>query len=141
MAYFACPKAALTGTDQRTRISIAKGLASPTFTDFSGNQVLRGVVQADVVTGRNTGYATGQSIAERLASAGRRITSGTGGTMVYANQARRSVSSGEGATSVPAQLYQGGEGSIQTTNTLGLSTKMIVGIIAGVIIIGAVVMR
>lgn len=141
MAYFACPKAALTGTDQATRISIAKGVVSPTFTDFSGNQVLRGVVQSDVVTGRNTGYATSQGIIERLTAAGRRIVSAGGGTMVYANNAQKSVSSPSGATSAPAQLHQGGEGTIRTSTTLGLSKKMIIGVIAGIVVIGVLVMR
>lgn len=141
MAYFACPTAALTGTDQNTRISIAKGVVSPTFTDFSGNQVLRGVLQSDVVTGRDTGYATKQSIVERLAAAGRKIVSAGGGSIVYANNAQKSVSSPSGATSAPAQLHEGGEGVIKTSTTLGLSKTQIVGAIGAVVIIGILVMR
>lgn len=143
MAYFACPKAALTGTDQATRISIAKGLVSPTFTNFSGKQVLRGVVQLDVVSGRDTGYATGQSIQERLAAAGRMVTSATGGRFVYADQARRATAATSPAsmTTQPAALYEGGQGTIKTSTTLGLDKKTIIIGLVGVAVIGFLVMR
>lgn len=135
MAYFACAKAALTGTDQATRISIAKGAVSPTFTNFSGQEVLRGTVQMDVVTGRNTGYASGQTIQERLASAGRAITSSTGGTFVYADRSQAARASVATPTPVyQAELHTSDSGVVNTTTSLGVSKKVIA--IVGAVIIG-----
>lgn len=126
MAYFACSKAARTGTDSSTRASIAKGLVSPTFTDASGQKVLRGVIQADIVTGRDTGYATAQGIQERLASAARKVVG-------IRDTARASVSRTTPPASAPAELYSSPTGTVTTSTTLGLSKKMIAIAIAGII--------
>ena len=66
MAYFACSKAALTGTDKATRLSIAKGLVSP----YTKSGTLRGVVQLDQITGNDLGYITHKSLENRLRSLG-----------------------------------------------------------------------
>ena len=131
MAYFACAKAALTGTDKSTRASIAKGLVSPTFTDSSGQQRLRGVVQLDVVSGRDTGYVTAKSAADRIRSAL--------GYVSPANASRASVK--DETRAYAAELKPGDAGVIKTSTTLGLSNKAIVVGLAVVLGIYVVVSR
>ena len=107
MAYFSCAKAALTGTDKATRASIAKRLISPTFTNSSGGQTPRGVVQLDVISGNNLSYLKG----------------------VVPLKQKRQIN--------PVELYQGSTGTIQTTNTTAIPFKTlgIIGAIGIVVIL------
>lgn len=129
MAYFACGKAAKTGTDKQTRVSIAKGLVSPTFTDASGRKVARGVVQMDAVTGGNLGYVLGLTGGQRLASAQSYFQS-------KAARSRQSVRTPPATSQV--QLYAGKDDSIKTTKSFGFPMKSIAigfGIIAVVYLV------
>ena len=136
MAYFACAKAALTGTDKSTRASIAKGLVSPTFTDSSGQERLRGVVQLDVVTGRDTGYVTAKSAADRIRSALGYVPPN------FAMREGRSRDSVKDETrAYVAELKPGDAGVIKTSTTLGLSNKAIMVGLAVVLGIYVVVSR
>ena len=131
MAYFACAKAARTGTDKSTRASIAKGLVSPTFTDSYGQQRLRGVVQLDVVTGRDTGYVTAKRAGDRIRSAL--------GYVSPTHAARTSVK--DETRAYVAELKPGDADAIRTSTTLGLSKKAIVVGLAVVIGLYVVVSR
>ena len=120
MAYFACKKAARTGTDRSTRASIAKGSVSPTFKHrTTGKETLRGVVQLDIISGKNMDYVTSSSLTDRLASAVRinkssKSASSSGGGNVSTGQVQQ------------AELYSGKSGVIKTSKTLGLSKTVIV---------------
>lgn len=130
MAYFACGKAALTGTDKDTRVAIAKGLISPYFTDASGKETPRGVVQLDAIMGSDLGYGTGLTMADRLKSA-----------MGYYDRAK-ALKEKERETSIrnaPAvDLYESPSGVIKTSKTFGFPIKT-VGIILGIGIVGYLV--
>ena len=135
MAYFACSKAAKTGTDKSTRASIASGSTSPTFTSTTtGKKTLRGVVQLDIISGKNMDYVTSSSLADRLASAlginkSSKSASTKGGSSVSTGQVQQ------------AELYAGDSGVIKTSTTFGLSKKVIAIGIAVVIGLYVVVSR
>ena len=109
MAYFADRKAGLTGTDKRTRISIAKGYVSPYFTNASGKELLRGVVQADMVTGRDISYATAKTLRARLASVRKQVTG-----------------RGEPSQTYSAPVYSSKSGAVTTTSSSTVSKKMMI---------------
>jgi hypothetical protein len=135
MAYFACSEAAKTGTDKATRASIAKGLVSPTYS-YGGRQVLRGVVQADVVKGRDTGYVTASTAISR-AKAAAAASRQAGET--FATQVRKGVG---GATAVPTQtatstaLHSSGAGQVGNTGVSALPKKTLM--IGGVALLGII---
>lgn len=131
MAYFASQRAALTGTDKSTRMSIAKGLVSPTFTDSSGKILPRGVIQMDAVTGHDLTYALGSVIGDRVGSA-----------QAYYDRSK-AIRSQQRKTSVTqpmvSELHTGASGSIKTSDTFAFPIKT-VGIILGVGLVGYLVL-
>jgi hypothetical protein len=135
MAYFACGKAALTGTDQSTRISIASGKVNPTFVStVTGKTHYRGVVQLDAITGRNMDYVTSNDLAQRSASA------------QAINQAEKSAAAKARATvQTPTQafvtdLHESQPGTVATTKKVSLKLGAVAAVI-GAVVIGYVVMR
>ena len=135
MAYFACSEAAKTGTDKSTRISIAKGIVSPTYTStVTGKTHLRGVVQLDAITGRNMDYVTSRDLAQRSASA------------QAINQAERSAAAKARATVYnPTQafvtdLHESQPDTVTTTKKVSLKLGAVAAVI-GAVVIGYVVMR
>lgn len=133
MAYFASRKAGRTGTDKRTRKSIAKGKVSPTYKHrTTGKEMLRGVVQLDLIKGRDVGYITGKTLRDRVRSAG--ASSKRSG-----NKARDSVKS-------PTKAYMVTAGNkapdtINTSKKVGLNKKTILIAAVGIGAIAYLVMR
>ena len=138
MAYFACAKAALTGTDARTRASIAKGLVSPYFTNSSGNQIPRGVVQLDMISGNDLSYLQG---VDRPGGYAADIQARQNPNYLSGGRTARSTRQYTESQQVSnAALHQGSTGTIQTTNTAGIPIKTL-GIIGAIGIVVILVLK
>jgi len=128
MAYFSDPKAALTGTDKATRISIAKGYVSPTFkSTITGQTLPRGVVQFDAISGNDIGYATHTNVMDRIKSA----------TSYFSPTQKIRKQVATPPTSYGAGLHESSSGTIPTTTNTTFTKKAtyILAAIIGIILI------
>ena len=138
MAYFACAKAALTGTDARTRASIAKGLISPYFTNSSGNQIPRGVVQLDIISGNDLSYLQG---VDRPGGYAADIQAKQNPNYFNGGRSARSTRGYTESQQISkAVLHEGSTGTIQTTDTAAISFKTL-GIIGAIGIVVILVLK
>lgn len=138
MAYFACSRAARTGTDRLTRASIAKGTVKPTFVNRNtGKTTLRGVVQADVVTGRDTGYVTASSRVSRARAAINATSQANKGAVATIKAVVKTVvhPTAPKTNAVVTSLYSEASGIVGNTGIASLSKKTMV---VGGLIVGAI---
>ena len=136
MAFFACRKAALTGTDKVTRANIAKSLVSSRFTSsVTGKSTLRGVVQADIAAGRDVGYVTNVAWQNRLKAAARASKQAGGGIVKNVKNFTKSVFNPRTYSTATTSLHDSPTpGNVGVDRVSALSKKTLVIGAVGVVI-------
>ena len=138
MAYFACGKAALTGTDKVTRANIAKNVVTSRFiSSVTGKSTLRGVIQADIMSGRDVGYVTNIRTVDRIKAAARASAQAGGNTVKQAVNFTSSIFNPGTYSTATARLHDtpsSGNVGVGRASTLSKKT-LIIGGLAGLAVL------